>query len=269
MYKQKTWKRAAVLFAGPGMNFIIGLVLIYGIAARLGAAEPAPQPAAYVSETSCVAPASVKDKLADCTGDGPAAPRASSRATSSSRSATPTCTNFQEMVDAVRKLDRSDPVRHRARRTADHHRRRRRHRPSAHVKEPPRRRRPSARSASRAADFRPVEYTQYNPVTAVPGTVTFTGDLAVELGKSLAKIPTKIGALVHSIGGGERDPETPISVVGATIIGGDTVRARAVRGVLVLPGPAELRAGRDQPGAAAAVRRRPHRGGVCSRRSAI
>jgi RIP metalloprotease RseP len=32
MYKQATWKRVAVLFAGPGMNFIICLVLIYGIA---------------------------------------------------------------------------------------------------------------------------------------------------------------------------------------------------------------------------------------------
>ena len=73
----------------------------------------------------------------------------------------------------------------------------------------------------RAAD--PPGSTQYNPVSAVPATFTFTGDLAVELGKSLAKIPTKIGALVHAIGGGERDPETPISVVGATIIGGDTV----------------------------------------------
>ena len=36
------------------------------------------------------------------------------------------------------------------------------------------------------------------------------------LGKSLAAIPTKVGALVHAIGGGERDPETPISVVGAS-----------------------------------------------------
>src|SRR5204862_4384785 len=72
-----------------------------------------------------------------------------------------------------------------------------------------------------AADFGPVSYEHFNPVTAIPGTVAFTGDLAVELGKSLAKIPTKIGALVHSIGGGERDPETPISVVGASIIGGD------------------------------------------------
>ena len=42
-------------------------------------------------------------------------------------------------------------------------------------------------------------------------------------GKSLVAIPTKVGALVHAIGGGERDPETPISVVGASIIGGDTV----------------------------------------------
>ena len=65
--------------------------------------------------------------------------------------------------------------------------------------------------------------TQYNVLTAVPATFTFTGDLSVELGKSLAKIPTKIGALVHSIAGGERDKETPISVVGASRIGGETV----------------------------------------------
>ena len=71
-----------------------------------------------------------------------------------------------------------------------------------------------------AAIFGP---TQYNPLAAVPATFAFTGDLAVELGKALAKIPTKVGALVDSIGGGERDPETPISVVGASIIGGDTV----------------------------------------------
>src|SRR5215468_2563209 len=32
MYKQKTWKRVAVLAAGAGMNVIIGLVVIYGTA---------------------------------------------------------------------------------------------------------------------------------------------------------------------------------------------------------------------------------------------
>jgi len=48
------------------------------------------------------------------------------------------------------------------------------------------------------AEFGP---THYNPLSAVPATFAFTGDLAVEIGKSLVKIPTKVGALVHSIGG--------------------------------------------------------------------
>ena len=73
--------------------------------------------------------------------------------------------------------------------------------------------RASGRSASCAAR-RPAE--QHNPLSAVPATFAFTGDLAVELGEALAKIPTKIGALVDAIAGGERDPETPISVVGAS-----------------------------------------------------
>jgi membrane-associated protease RseP (regulator of RpoE activity) len=65
--------------------------------------------------------------------------------------------------------------------------------------------------------------TRYGVFSAVPATFAFTGDLAVEVGKSLVSIPTKVGALVHAIGGGQRDPATPMSVVGASIIGGDTV----------------------------------------------
>jgi membrane-associated protease RseP (regulator of RpoE activity) len=65
--------------------------------------------------------------------------------------------------------------------------------------------------------------THYNPISAIPGTLSFTGNLTVLLGKSLVAIPTKVGALVHAIGGGERSLDTPISVVGASIIGGDTV----------------------------------------------
>jgi membrane-associated protease RseP (regulator of RpoE activity) len=65
--------------------------------------------------------------------------------------------------------------------------------------------------------------THYNVVTAVPATFAFTGNLSVLLGKSLVAIPTKVGALIHAIGGGERSLDTPISVVGASIIGGDTV----------------------------------------------
>ena len=51
MYKQKTWKRVAVLFAGPAMNFLIGLVLIYAIAVIWGLPNLHPPTTAIVGET--------------------------------------------------------------------------------------------------------------------------------------------------------------------------------------------------------------------------
>ena len=222
MYRQKTWKRVLVLFAGPAMNFVIGLVLIYGMALIWGLPNLHPQPAAYVSETSCVAPEVSKGKMGDCTVAGPAAAAG---------------IKAGDIIVKVGDTDVHNPRRD-GRRGADAHRAdavRRTSatasddlprwstspRPNAGPPTRPRRRSTVAAVGISAAEFGPVKYEHFNPLTAVPGTVAFTGDLAVELGKSLAKIPTKIGALVHSIGGGERDPETPISVVGASIIGGD------------------------------------------------
>ena len=220
MYKQKTWKRSAVLFAGPGMNFIVGLVILYGIALHWGFPNLSPQQAAHVSQTACVAPAVSKDKLADCTGEGPAASAGIRAGDIIVRVGDTEVNNSAEMVDAVRKLTGPTPF------VID-----RDGQQITTVVDVTRTQRYTSDDAATpstvgaigvaGADYGPVEYTQYNPVTAIPGTFAFTGDLAVELGKSLAKIPTKIGALVHSIGGGERDPETPISVVGASIIGGD------------------------------------------------
>jgi membrane-associated protease RseP (regulator of RpoE activity) len=224
MYKQKTWKRALVLFAGPAMNFVIGLVLIYGMALVWGLPNLHPQPAAYVSETSCVAPEVSKGQMGKCEGDGPAAAAGIKAGDIIVKVGDTDVHNPDEMVAAVRKL--TGPTQFVVRRTegattteistmVDVTRTQRWTSDRAVA--------PSTVAAVgvSAAQFGPVKYAQYNPLTAIPGTVAFTGDLAVELGKSLAKIPTKIGALVHSIGGGERDPETPISVVGASIIGGD------------------------------------------------
>jgi membrane-associated protease RseP (regulator of RpoE activity) len=220
MYKQKTWKRTAVLFAGPGMNFIVGLVILYGIALHWGFPNLHPQQVAYVTETSCVAPQISKDKLADCTGEGPAASAGIREGDVIVKIGDTAVNNSAEMVAAVRKL--TGPTTFVIDRDGQQ---------ITTVVDPTQTQRYTSKEAQTpttvaaigvaGSDYGPVEYTQYNPVTAIPGTVAFTGDLAVELGKSLAKIPTKVGALVHSIGGGERDPETPISVVGASIIGGD------------------------------------------------
>jgi membrane-associated protease RseP (regulator of RpoE activity) len=224
MYKQKTWKRVVVLFAGPAMNFVIGFALIYGMALAWGLPNLHPQPAAYVSETSCVAPEISKGQMAKCEGVGPAAAAGIKAGDIIVKVGDTDVHNPDEMVAAVRKL--TGPAQFVIKRTegattteistmVDVTRTQRWTSDTAQA--------PSTVAAVgiSAAEFGPVKYAQYNPLTAIPGTVAFTGDLAVELGKSLAKIPTKVGALVHSIGGGERDPETPISVVGASIIGGD------------------------------------------------
>jgi membrane-associated protease RseP (regulator of RpoE activity) len=227
MYKQKTWKRVAVLLAGPAMNFLIGLVLIYGIAVAWGLPNLHPPTKAIVGETSCVKAEVAKGKLGDCTGYGPAAMAGIRPGDSVVKVGGTDVKNFDEMVAAVQKASGPTPfVIERTQNGITTSM-------TTVVDVAPTQRWVAKKDGSNetapatvgaigvsAASFGP---TQYNPLTAVPATFTFTGDLAVELGKALITIPTKVGALVHAIGGGERDPETPISVVGASIIGGDTV----------------------------------------------
>ena len=227
MYRQKTWKRVAVLFAGPAMNFVIGLVLVYGIALVWGLPNLHPPTSAMVGETSCVKAETVRGELGTCTGIGPAALAGIQAGDVVVAVGGTPVASFEEMVTEVRKA--SGPTPFTIERGTDG---------STTAFEtivdvtttkrwvaPP-----GGGDATgpvdvgsigiAAAQFGP---THYNALSAVPGTFAFTGDLAVLLGKSLLAIPTKVGALVHAIGGGERDPETPISVVGASIIGGDTV----------------------------------------------
>jgi membrane-associated protease RseP (regulator of RpoE activity) len=225
MYRQKVWKRVAVLFAGPGVNFVIGLVLLYAIAVVWGLPNLHPPTTAIVGETACVSPEVTKGKLGDCSGPGPAALAGIKPGDTVVKVGGTDISTFEEMVAAVRKLDAPTPFV--VERTENGQARD--FTTTVDVTKTQRFTKDGNGAPAdvgavgiAAAQFGP---TQYNPLSAAPATVAFTGDLMVELGKSLAKIPTKIGALWHSIGGGERDPETPISVVGASIIGGDTVDA--------------------------------------------
>jgi len=227
MYKQRTWKRVAVLFAGPAMNFIIGLVLVYGIALVWGLPNLHPPTTAVVGETSCVKSELTRGELGTCTGTGPAALAGIKAGDVVVKvGATPVGT-FEDMVTEVRKS--FGPTAFVIERTADGQTTT----VDAIVDVATTKRWITPADGGEAtgpsdvgsigigaAQFGP---THYNPLSAVPGTLAFSGDLAVQLGKSMAAIPSKVGALVHAIGGGERDPETPISVVGASIIGGDTV----------------------------------------------
>ncbi|MFC8617468.1 M50 family metallopeptidase [Micromonospora purpureochromogenes] len=63
----------------------------------------------------------------------------------------------------------------------------------------------------------------YGPVEAIPATAGYTGDLAVGTYEAMKRIPEKVPALWTAITGGERDKDTPISVVGASRLGGEAL----------------------------------------------
>lgn len=226
MYRQKVWKRVAVLAAGPGMNVILGLVVTYGIAVAWGLPNLNPPPAT-IAGTDCVAPETSFGKVADCTGAGPAAaagiragdvivgvggtkvssfPEAASRIRQSSGPTEVTVQRDGQRIDLVVDVARTQ-----------------RYVSETETAE-------AGVIGVKGVQGGPAAWNDYNALTAVPATFVFTGELGVKLTQAVANIPSKMGALVRSIGGAERDPETPMSVVGASRIGGET----AERGLWVM-----------------------------------
>jgi len=69
----------------------------------------------------------------------------------------------------------------------------------------------------------PPAVNTYSLGSGFGGAASFTGDMFVGVWNGLLAFPEKIPKVIEAIGGAERDPETPVSVVGASIIGGDAV----------------------------------------------
>jgi membrane-associated protease RseP (regulator of RpoE activity) len=67
----------------------------------------------------------------------------------------------------------------------------------------------------------PPAYLDYSAGEATGATAAFTGDLLGRTFSQLAAFPQRLPAVVEAIGGAERDPETPISMVGASRLGGE------------------------------------------------
>lgn len=63
----------------------------------------------------------------------------------------------------------------------------------------------------------------YDALSAVPATFVFTGEMVEATIEGLISFPAKIPAVAASIFGGERADDSPVSVVGASYIGGQAV----------------------------------------------
>lgn len=68
----------------------------------------------------------------------------------------------------------------------------------------------------------PNRYT-YGPVDAIGASLAFTGDMFENTWHALLRFPERIPLVVEAIFGAERSDDTPVSVVGASRLGGEAV----------------------------------------------
>jgi membrane-associated protease RseP (regulator of RpoE activity) len=68
------------------------------------------------------------------------------------------------------------------------------------------------------------ELVDYNVLTAIPGTVHYSGYIVTETAKALVDLPARYWPVVESIFGADRADDSPVSVVGASRAGGELVQ---------------------------------------------
>ncbi|WP_158843163.1 M50 family metallopeptidase [Saccharothrix deserti] len=214
--RQKTWKRVVVLSAGSITHFIVGFIILYFMAWTMGI--PNLRDTALVAE---VTPCVQSSTDADCAPGAPAPAkdagfRAGDEILSVAGAATPTWTDVLQKT-----RERSGTTEFKVLRdgqeitlTAD----------VARV-ERELQRKDGTRYKSEVGAIGIIHQTnfEYNPVTAIGGATAFTGQMFENTWRGLINFPKKIPAVIEAIGGGERDVDTPVSVVGASRLGGEAV----------------------------------------------
>jgi membrane-associated protease RseP (regulator of RpoE activity) len=217
MYKHRAWKRVAVMLAGPVTHFALAFLVLYLLASTLGLPNLTQQP--VVSQvSSCVTDARTNEELANPTcaagATGPAQAagiRPGDEITAVGGTATPT---WPDMVAAVQNasgptvfdVQRGDETLHL---TVD----------------VPRLDRPGAAEAVGVAGVSAATSLSYDPLDAFGATAGFSAEMIGQTAVKLAEFPQRIPAVVSAIFGAERDPDTPVSVVGASRIGGEAIEA--------------------------------------------
>lgn len=214
------WQRIFVLSGGVLMNILVGLVVLYAVAVTAGLPDPDADYTPTVAKTACV-PASQIDAqtLSDCTGAGPAAEagiREGDRITAVNGEAVASFVDLRaklyEMPGKTADLtvERGTEV--------------------LHIDVPV----TSVTRLNQAGEAvtvgaigvtsEPVDVMRsYGPLDGIGATVRFSGSMLSATLQGLASFPGKIPGVVASIFGAERDQEGPMSVVGASRVGGELV----------------------------------------------
>ncbi|WP_297005658.1 RIP metalloprotease [uncultured Corynebacterium sp.] len=238
MVDRPGWQRILVMLAGIGVNIVLAMAIIFGVAVTWGLPQTSGGPApAVVAETMCT-PATVADAKADdgngvCGGAGPAADSGllvGDRVTSVDGVAVDDFPAMVEELDSVGKgaADAGSVAGDRVTVPATVERDGRETSLDLQVEIVERLTRSGDHVLTGAIGMRidnpNSELVDYNPLTAVPGTVHYSGYIVTETAKALVDLPSRYWPVVESIFGGARADDSPVSVVGASRAGGELVQ---------------------------------------------
>jgi membrane-associated protease RseP (regulator of RpoE activity) len=222
-FTRKTWQRVVVLSAGSMMHFLVGIVVLYVMA--VSTMLPPAVPPAIAGGTACL-PATqnpVTLDLSPCDSKLPspaqrAGIRPGDQIVSVGGAPTPTWTEalnairvhagptpfglvrngrqLTVMVD-VATVQRTDVNAQKG---------------QANALEP---------AGAIGLQIQQVLPVHYGPLQAVPATFVFTGYMFEATWQGIKMFPDKVPTVLRAIAGHPRDQDSPMSVVGASIIGGD------------------------------------------------
>ncbi|MFI6045643.1 M50 family metallopeptidase [Nocardia sp. NPDC051321] len=218
MYRQAAWKRLVVMSGGIAMNFVLGYILIVILALGWGLPRLAQPPATALGNSSCVSQQKPDGTTEPCTGDGPAQRAGLQRGDVVKSVNGVQVQTWKQFQTETQK--QTGPFTY----TID------RNGQTLTVPVTPERvvRYPEGGGAGREVSAVGVGPDFNDPpvrsgvLAALPDSAVFTADMSVRTVQSLAQLPQKVGALWTAVTGGERDAETPVSVYGASKIGGET-----------------------------------------------
>nr|WP_304503669.1 M50 family metallopeptidase [Corynebacterium lemuris] len=220
MVNKPWWQRVIVLSGGVITNVLIGIIIIYGIAVSSGLPNPDVDTTPTVGEVSCVSDQLDAQTLATCTGTGPAGQAGVAVGDRVLALDGEELADFGQLRDKVLTMPGEDVVLtvERDSEVLDITV------PVSSVTRLDAEGRPYEAGAVGLTNA-PLENTiiNYGPVEAVGATFSFTGTLLEGTVQGLMAFPSKIPGVVASIFGAERDMEGPMSVVGASRVGGELV----------------------------------------------
>lgn len=229
MWRFPVWKRTVVMAAGSVTHFMLAIVALWLAAVFMGMPNPAlagPLPA-HVRVTDCV----IETNTArDCQPGDPAGPAKQAGLRDGDKitaiNEVPVAT-YDDLVKAIRNLPPGEATIHYERDGVGDQKVQAILAPVQRVPLDNPEGAPVTVSALGVAG--PVlppgvpAMVKYGPVEAIGATAGYTGDMAVGTVRAMQRIPEKVPALWSAITGEKRDADTPISVVGASRLGGEAV----------------------------------------------